>query len=110
MNISKFIKRFSHSIPDMTEELATMTAKYRKNCTRKDIEQDFIKNLNKRIYEAAKYGETHITISDIPLEVLPNINNLVETLRNKNFYVGIIVEPYPVLAIKWDIPISSSNY
>ena len=107
MNINNVIKKFKHSTPDMTEELATMMTKYRKQCTRKDIEQEFVENLNKRIYDAARYGETCITISYIPTEVIPHINTLVETLRNKKFHVGVIVEPYPVLAIKWDIPVTT---
>lgn len=107
MNINNVVKRFKRQTPEMTEELATMMSKYRKHCTRNDIEQEFIRDLNKRIYDTARYGENHITISNIPTEVIPHLNKLVETLRSKKFHVGVVVEPYPVLAIKWDIPVSS---
>lgn len=102
-------KLVSHPTPDMTEELATMISKYNKKCTREDIVNDFNLRLNKEIYNNAKLGVNHLTVADIPEEVIPHLKEISSSLKEKKFSVGTITDPYPILAIKWNNPVKVSK-
>lgn len=100
----KFIKNlFSSTVPNMTEESAAMISKYNKICTRKDIVDKFNSELNTQIYNRAKFGGNTLTITDIPQEVIPHIQNIVKELQDKKFKVALITDPYTVIAIKWNV-------
>ena len=62
----------------------------------------FIKNLNREIYGSAKSHNNHLTITNIPDEMVPHLDEISAYLIDKNFQVGIITEPYPVILIKWE--------
>lgn len=88
----------------MNEELATMLSKHSKITTREEIVNDFKNEINERIYNTAKlYNECKLTISDIPKEVNPYLDEIVDSLKRKGFAVGIVKEPYCVIIIKWDV-------
>lgn len=88
----------------MNEELATMLSKHSKITTREEIVNDFKNEINERIYNTAKlYNECKLTISDIPKEVNPYLEEIVDSLKRKGFAVGILKEPYCIIIIKWDV-------
>lgn len=96
-----FIKK---EYPDMNEELATMLSKHSKITTRKDIVNQFKEEINERIYNMAKlYNEYKLTIDNIPKEVNPYLDEIVDSLKRKGFAVGILKEPYCIIIIKWDV-------
>lgn len=107
--MKNLFKLVNHPAPEMTEELATMISKYNKKCTREDIVNDFKLRLNKNIYGNAKLGINHLTITEIPDEVIPYLKEISTSLKEKNFSVGVITDPYPILAIKWNNKIKTKE-
>lgn len=88
----------------MNEELATMLSKHSKITTKEEIVNDFKNEINERIYNTAKlYNECKLTISDIPKEVNPYLDEIVDSLKRKGFAVGVLKEPYCVIIIKQDV-------
>lgn len=107
IHMKQLFKLFHPETPIMDEETATMLQKYDKKCTREDVVAKFVNQLNKDIYGAAKFGNDHIIVTHIPTEALLNLKQIVASLQEKHFQVGYLIEPCPVLAIKWDIPVNS---
>lgn len=62
----------------------------------------FIKNINRGIYDSSRIHSDHLTITNIPDEMVPHLNEVSNYLIEKGFEVGIITEPYPVILIKWE--------